>query len=266
MARSSLVHGVYENHLHFFYTARKIIKNKEIDYRPVEKLLFHVAKDLFDFSNNHKDSIAEKCLRMPTSVFTYRLVACKTIEDVHELLSTIPSIMATYNDLFTKDIEEMTSSLDVCSKYLKTEALGYLESRRDPEYFIYWDDYYGKYRNLSEEYLGLKTSIFSSSGVYFLYDNLQNLIYIGKSYTLWKRILSSCKERKAIYCRYAIINNKSDTDIYEMYYISKYKPVANGTGKHNDSPSMVLPELKFSPLTLVYVLSDEKPSLMVINQ
>ena len=91
-----------------------------------------------------------------------------------------------------------------------------------------------------------------------MYDHTKSLIYIGKSYHLWKRILSSCLERRALYCSYTIIGNKADTDIYEMYYISKLKPLENGTGKTDDSPTIILPELEFFPLTQVYILSDEK--------
>jgi len=262
MAKSSLIKGTYENHLHFFYTSRKIVKNRQIDFYPIENLLFNVTKSIFDFTNSYKKQIAEKCLRKPTSVFTYRLAGCKSINEVNNLLTTIPSITTDYEELFTKGTDEIISDLKTCVKYISAEALEYFNSKKDPEHFIYWDEKVGKYRTLSPDYLKLQKSIFDVAGIYFLYDHTRSLIYIGKSYHLWKRILSSCLERKASYCSYTIIGNKADTDIYEMYFISKLKPLENGTGKTDDSPTIVLPELDFSPLTKVYILSDNKTELM----
>jgi hypothetical protein len=262
MSKSSLIKGTYENHLHFFYTSRKIIKNRQIDFYPIENLLFNITKSIFDFTNNHEKQIVRKSLRRPTSVFTYKLTGCKNINDVTELFDTIPSIITDYRELLSKDIDIMKLDLDTCIKYISAEALKYLDAKKDPEHFIYWDEKVGKYRTLSPDYLKLQKSIFDVAGIYFLYDHTKSLIYIGKSYHLWKRILSSCLERKASYCSYTVIGNKADTDIYEMYFISKFKPLENGAGKTDDSPTMILPELDFSPLVQVYILSDDKSELM----
>jgi len=265
MSRSSLIKGTYENHLHFFYTSRKIIKNRQIDFNPIEELLFSITKSIFDFTNNHEKQINEKSLRRPTSIFTYRLAVCKNINEVNSLLTASPSIIDEFRDLFKKSIDELLLNPDDCIKYISVEALEYLKSKKDPKHFIYWDEKVGKYRTLSPEYLKLQESVFDIAGVYFLYDHTKSLIYIGKSYHLWKRILSSCLERKALYCSYAVIGNKADTDIYEMYFISKLKPLENGTGKTDDSPTIILPELEFSPLTQVYILSDKKSELMELR-
>ena len=123
MTKSSLIKGTYENHLHFFYTSRKIIKNRQIDFYPIENLLFNVTKSIFDFTNSYKKQIAEKSLRRPTSVFTYKLANCKNIDDVTELLAAAPSIIADYEELFSKEMEVITLDLDTCIKYIRRRGI-----------------------------------------------------------------------------------------------------------------------------------------------
>ena len=71
-------------------------------------------------------------------------------------------------------------------------------------------------------------------GLYFLYDENKKLIYIGKSKNLGSRILNSVKERQGFYLKYKLPLTKSDTNILELYYISKLKPVLNSESKEVD--------------------------------
>lgn len=71
-------------------------------------------------------------------------------------------------------------------------------------------------------------------GLYFLYDENKKLIYIGKSKNLGSRILDSAKERQGFYLKYKLPLTKSDTNILELYYISKLKPVLNSESKEVD--------------------------------
>ncbi len=99
------------------------------------------------------------------------------------------------------------------------------------------------------------------SGVYKLYDDSKRLLYIGKSYDLGSRICTSTKERKAFYYSYSMINNRADTDIYEAYYIAKLTPPDNSVGITSDSPTVVLPDIKFTKIRPVY--EDEKVGVAV---
>jgi excinuclease UvrABC nuclease subunit len=83
-------------------------------------------------------------------------------------------------------------------------------------------------------------------------DETKQLVYIGKSYNLGSRISTSIKERKAHYFSYSIVDNKVDTDIYEIYYIAKFKPILNGTSKNEDYPTIVLQELEFTEPMYIY--------------
>src|SRR5690606_3557240 len=92
--------------------------------------------------------------------------------------------------------------------------------------------------NLKKSSIALKPKIHSEgedcanmSGVYFIYDKDDNISYIGKSVTcVVKRSLESMTER----CLYDFTRieikptkNQSDVEIYEKYYIQKYKPYCN---------------------------------------
>lgn len=95
-------------------------------------------------------------------------------------------------------------------------------------------------------------SLRGKHGIYVFFDKEKNPLYIGKSSRdLGQRILSSLKERKnASYVSYALTRTKSDTHIYEMYYIAKIKPPLNSQGKDSDDVNIQLEELDFSLLSV----------------
>ena len=88
----------------------------------------------------------------------------------------------------------------------------------------------------------------NSSGVYFIYDKDNLLAYIGKSVNcVVTRCFQSIKERDLeSFSKIEIIPicTKVDTDIYESYYIQKYKPYLNTMSVYEDEISgLRLPEL-----------------------
>lgn len=86
----------------------------------------------------------------------------------------------------------------------------------------------------TQEFINTLESLTNVHGLYFLYDENRNLIYIGKSKNLGSRILNSVKERQGFYLKYKLPLTKSDTNILELYYISKLKPVLNSESKEVD--------------------------------
>lgn len=90
------------------------------------------------------------------------------------------------------------------------------------------------------------------AGVYLLYSEEGNLGYVGRSYNLSNRIPSSLKERGLHYFKYAVTKSKSDANIYEAYYIAKYKPFLNGDMVTDDECTIELPELEFSNKLFYY--------------
>lgn len=75
-------------------------------------------------------------------------------------------------------------------------------------------------------------------GLYFLYDENKELIYIGKSKNLGSRIFQSIKVRQGFYFKYKLPQTKSDTNILELYYISKYKPSLNSESNEDDNTTI----------------------------
>lgn len=87
-------------------------------------------------------------------------------------------------------------------------------------------------------------------GIYMFFNENKEIIYIGKSNTnLVDRMLSSLKEKEnPAYVMLGFPNTESDTNVYEVYYISKYKPKLNVESKNNDELTIELPEIEFTDL------------------
>ena len=90
----------------------------------------------------------------------------------------------------------------------------------------------------TEEFISTLENLLNVHGLYFLYDENKNLIYIGKSKNLGSRILDSTKERQGFYLKYKLPLTKSDTNILELYYISKFKPKLNSESKEIDDTTI----------------------------
>lgn len=91
---------------------------------------------------------------------------------------------------------------------------------------------------LSDEFINELQGLILVHGLYFLYSENKELIYIGKSKNLSERIPTSVKERKAHYLKYKLTNTMADANILELYYISKLKPILNKDSKENDDTSI----------------------------
>ena len=96
------------------------------------------------------------------------------------------------------------------------------------------------------------------SGVYAIFDKDKNILYVGRSTNLADRIYSSvCKVVRTYgadgvdnvkYFSYVAIPNTGDMCIYEIYFITKYRPKFNSEFTFADMPSINLPKLDFEHL------------------
>lgn len=90
----------------------------------------------------------------------------------------------------------------------------------------------------------------SKFGIYMFFDENKEIIYIGKSTSnLISRMLQSFEQKD--YPAYVMLGypkTKSDTNVYEVYYISKYKPRMNKESKNDDELTVELPDIEFSDL------------------
>lgn len=91
--------------------------------------------------------------------------------------------------------------------------------------------------------------------VYFLYDTSKNLLYVGKSIALKNRLMSHFSKallekepwKKEVDKENIIIyhcDNDCDLDMYETYFINKYKPKYNKDKVFTNAPSFDLPYLE----------------------
>ena len=156
--------------------------------------------------------------------------------------------------LFIEDTDNLYSSkckelLDYC-KYEKVIRLERKQDIYDMELgFVQEKFSKGK---VSDEAIKIFEVLIDKAGVYLIYDKNKKLVYIGKSYTLSSRILSSIKERKGSYFSYIITENKIDADILEPYLIGTLKPALNGDFMTDDKPSFELPIPKKSELVSIF--------------
>ncbi|EJR56567.1 hypothetical protein IIM_00499 [Bacillus cereus VD107] len=89
-------------------------------------------------------------------------------------------------------------------------------------------------------------------GIYFIYDESGEIAYIGKSIScVVSRCFKSVEER-ALYSFSKIeircTKTMSDTNIYEPYYIAKYKPYLNSEFINDDETTIILPELEITKM------------------
>ena len=85
----------------------------------------------------------------------------------------------------------------------------------------------------------------SVSGIYRLYKD-NKIVYIGKSVCIRSRLYSHIKEKDIDSFDFTILNNESDKNIYELYYIDKYKPKLNRDCIEKSISNIELEDLVFS--------------------
>ena len=91
--------------------------------------------------------------------------------------------------------------------------------------------------------------------IYRMYDENGELLYIGKTsqldYRLYAHFYKYREEWKdrVTYMDAHRFDKESDMHVYEMYLVTKYKPVFNRDASCVDTPSFELPELAFEELT-----------------
>lgn len=162
----------------------------------------------------------------------------------------INPIYANRGDAFTltKDL------LDAFKKDIINNIETFKNAIKDFEIFNILNDVLEEKLSKSD-YLSLKSRFYKSSlfnldnnlnGVYRLYKN-NEIIYIGKSKNIKNRLLSHNYDKDFDSLDYVEIDNNADKDLYEMYYIDKFKPILNKEYNYNYNHSLTveLPELVF---------------------
>lgn len=104
-----------------------------------------------------------------------------------------------------------------------------------------------KFENIPECLLKFLKNNSNILGVYRLYKD-NEIIYIGKSVNIKSRISQHIKDKEIDSYDYCEFANESDMNIYELYYIDKFKPRLNKDCKTKQTTTIKLDEVKFSDL------------------
>lgn len=90
--------------------------------------------------------------------------------------------------------------------------------------------------------------------LYQLKNDKNEIIYVGKTKNLRQRLLQHAKykswfnEVSEIY--YHLFENKTDCDVYEIYYINKFNPIYNRDTRNEQMFSQKLLEVEFKQLSV----------------
>ena len=107
---------------------------------------------------------------------------------------------------------------------------------------------------ITKDFLALIEENIDKSGLFFLYNLENELLYIGKSTHLSGKIIDSIWERNIDgYVSIAITQTKSDIYIYEPYHKIIEKPLLNPITDDIDKFSILLEPLQKSDLVKIYL-------------
>ena len=141
-----------------------------------------------------------------------------------------PMIIRSGDFIWTKDV------FDLFEDYIK-------ENSSELEYLKISSNWYEVNHQINcRDFDGMGYNV---SGIYRLYKN-DEIVYIGKSVDIKVRMITHRKEKDVDYFDFTILNNESDKNIYELYYIDKYKPLYNKDCMENDTSTIELKDLTFS--------------------
>lgn len=261
----------FNNREHFFYGCQKIIKDLEwVNTKGVAQSLKIYCYSLFYFTVCNLERITELKLKYPTEVYSIGLRVTKDLSSLFEAIGHYKTIENDYKDMFNMTFDEIRDSK--YKKYFEPKRFT-VENKMDFEKVkkegqlkeqIKTTFAWGMYHIDTDKLTDKLCDLVGISGVYRIYNFDGQIIYIGKSYNLGSRIATSLKERKGCGFDYTVIDNKADTDIYEIYYISKLQPVLNGTSNTGEKPTVILPEREFGEVINVY--TEKKPEISIVEE
>lgn len=225
---------VFYGQNHYKNCIKKILKRVNVNIDQEIKELDLLLESAWQLESSFKTKVDKNKLKPLTKVINIAMYDISSFTDVKIVIEIIKNTTNEYIDaLFSCDAGNTLENKQKYSKYFI-----------DGWYFEQLNNL--EFEDINKNAIEILYSIAEAPGVYKIYDKNKALVYIGKSYSLGKRLISSLQERKGYYFNYAITENKADADIYEMYYIAKLQPALNGTGKTGDVPTIKLEDLKFT--------------------
>ena len=230
--------------------SKKYIKNKNFEYVDItfnDIGRFHVMIEyLTEFNeikiNNRKDSVLK-------------------IEDLKKLLNLSEKRLMQYlnkiqlSDLIIYNkIDEKSISIFVnpmCVKHFNFEwnldifnmFNVFLETKMNQyEYLTIKSNWYEVNNDFKVN--SINQIVDNVSGVYRLYKN-DRIVYVGKSINIKSRVKDHKRDKDFDSFDFSIMNNESNKNLYEIYYIDKYKPIYNKECIENSISDVELEDLVF---------------------
>lgn len=231
--------GKFENEKHMFYYARKMFTSRVREVAFGEERFEKLCTYIYQTANEHKDKMINKGVVITKfdEKFTYKLY--EMLEGESDNLEIEGFIRKFVKELFK------------FQEYLEgnNQLPNVLDEEFTEEYFITSLEpisVWGK--EFSSEFEKDFRKHARSYGIYFIYDDNEELIYIGKSKNLFERLANSLRERGGDKYSFALTKTKSDYHLYEIYYIAKLEPKLNVDSAEQDELTVTLPGLEFSEI------------------
>ena len=239
----------FDNYKHFKNYCLKVAKNKEytisneqiktIDkFEAIVTLLYSLESNIISFKKDVLDVISAyfRSGNIETA-FSKMKYFIKKIQDFSNKETNFYYVTTSLNTMLDLGIE-FKDDFILCND--SSTSIFYPSKIRALEIIDEEDKIY-TINKIDTNYRG-------KPGVYFIYDNEGELVYVGKSTTcLMSRAFKSAEERKTLnFSKIELreCKSKSDVAIYEAYYIALYKPKYNKDLMFEDMPSIKLPDLE----------------------
>jgi hypothetical protein len=235
---------IFNNNTHYLNYCKKILRNRSINTTGLEDVLKPLCDKLYEFTLKNENRLRELNLRRPIHVFSYRLSQLTNWSELNKTINDMCNLFELYQNIIQEngaiDRDKYEELYDQCYIPSMIESNSYQLQKRNIRY--------------SKQFAKKCEELKTAHGLYFFYNLNKELIYIGKSTSsLGERVVSSSMERgSSRFVSFAIPATKSDTNIYELYYISKFKPPLNKEAKENDNTTIILPELELTEPIPIY--------------
>jgi len=230
--------GYYKDSNHFYFSCTKKIREKFGNDFASSDLLKDFLYTVYDIGTREKKEFESQTLSNPIDYFTFQLNQISEPKKLKELIKEIKKSIYTY--LGKEDFGYSVLRNDICTLVGNLDEHIKNKFEDDVLAVSWWSGL-----NISEEKI---EEIKNKKGLYKLFDENKELIYIGKSTVLHQRLPTSIRDKRASYFSYIIFDNEADISILELYLISTLKPKFNSDFKTEDLPSFKLETPKESKL------------------
>lgn len=240
----------FENGRHLTNYILKILRNTNVELTSKEEKIIKGMPYVYDFIEFYVDIV--ECPVEFDSNFNNWIEYAKN-GNAKKLCEIVEMSTIKIEKFKNKEIsfDELFYCLDLDMHY----RYGYLSSKPSNS-----DIYYPyklsvvstKIRNTTGTlycYTNPKNELTNNYGCYIIYDydNKDEIVYVGKSNAnLLNRASESARQRtKGRFSKIELLEMPShaDTNIYEMYYIAKYKPIHNSDSYCEDQPTFELSDI-----------------------